>query len=282
MELLQLRYFFESAQNESFSKTAEKYMVPISSVSASVKRLENELQCKLFDRTSNRIVLNENGKKLKDTLGSVFLELDRVVEELSLPRFDSREIKILVRAVRRDITDAIIEYGKKHPHVAFKIHFDFDKAGLDTYDIIIDEKKDEYPAFERFELFNMKIIMKVAASNPLSKKRLVLKQLSKENFVSLGEDSNMHKMLISAARRVGFTPNVVAQINDLECYEKMIACGRGIGLGKQLNPPEAGISYLNVVDFDERYIVYAHYKESAFYGNVEHFLKFLKKQSPKD
>ena len=43
MELLQLRYFFESAKSESFSKTAEKYMVPITSVSASVKRLEREL-----------------------------------------------------------------------------------------------------------------------------------------------------------------------------------------------------------------------------------------------
>ena len=41
MELLQLRYFFESAKNENFAKTAEKYMVPASSVSASVKRLED-------------------------------------------------------------------------------------------------------------------------------------------------------------------------------------------------------------------------------------------------
>ena len=31
MELLQLRYFYESAKNENFAKTAEKYMVPASS-----------------------------------------------------------------------------------------------------------------------------------------------------------------------------------------------------------------------------------------------------------
>ena len=78
MELLQLRYFFESAQNESFSKTAEKYMVPATSVSAAVKRLEKELGCKLFDRSSNRICLNESGKKLQNTLCLVFAELDGV------------------------------------------------------------------------------------------------------------------------------------------------------------------------------------------------------------
>ena len=57
MELLQLRYFFDSSKNESFAKTAQKYMVPPSSVSASVKRLESELGCRLFDRQSNRIKL---------------------------------------------------------------------------------------------------------------------------------------------------------------------------------------------------------------------------------
>ena len=61
MEFLQLRYFYESAKNESFALTAKKHMVPTSSVSASVKRLENELGTKLFDRSSNRITLNEKG-----------------------------------------------------------------------------------------------------------------------------------------------------------------------------------------------------------------------------
>ena len=83
MEILQLRYFFESAQHESFAKTAEKYMVPSSSVSASVRQLEKELDCKLFDRTSNRIILNNNGKKLKQTLNIVFSNLDKVAHELT-------------------------------------------------------------------------------------------------------------------------------------------------------------------------------------------------------
>ena len=68
MELLQLRYFFESARNESFAKTAEKYMVPAASVSASVKRLEKELGCQLFHRTSNRILLNDSGREFQKVL----------------------------------------------------------------------------------------------------------------------------------------------------------------------------------------------------------------------
>ena len=72
MDLLQLKYFYESAQSGSFSKTAQKHMVPLSSVSASIRRLEKELNCALFDRFPNYIVLNENGKKLqKDKMNPI-------------------------------------------------------------------------------------------------------------------------------------------------------------------------------------------------------------------
>lgn len=83
MEILQLRYFYESAINQSFSKTAEKYMVPLTSVSASIKRLENELNCTLFNRYSNHIELNENGKKLQNSLCMIFDELNNAIQSLS-------------------------------------------------------------------------------------------------------------------------------------------------------------------------------------------------------
>ena len=101
MEILQLRYFFDSAKTESFAKTAEKYMVPPTSVSASVKRLEIELGCKLFDRSCNRIMLNSNGKRLRESLTLIFDELDKMVESLSAPDADTREIKLLVRGMRK-------------------------------------------------------------------------------------------------------------------------------------------------------------------------------------
>ena len=75
MEILQLKYFYESAKNQSFSKTAQKYMVPVSSVSASVKRLEKELRTSLFNRTGNRITLNEKGEQF-------FLSTKRALDEL--------------------------------------------------------------------------------------------------------------------------------------------------------------------------------------------------------
>ena len=284
MELLQLRYFFESAENENFSRTAEKYMVPISSVSASVRRLEKELGCKLFDRSSNRIILNNNGKKLHQALSTAFSTLDDAIDELNYNSvLDNREIRILVRAVRSDITDCICEYNQKYPHAVFNVIFDFGETDFSIYDIIIDEKKDIYTGYESFELFNLKIRMLVNKKSSLLGKKLALKQLSNQNFVSLNEQSNMHKMLIRVCENAGFTPNVVALINDIACHEKMIKAGIGIGLGREsIATIKNDIACLNVSDFNERYIIHTYFKNSAVHGNVKHFLDFLKKKYYKE
>ena len=284
MEMLQLRYFYDSAQNENFTKTAEKYMVPASSVSASVRLLEKELGCPLFDRMHNRIILNNNGKRLQQALCSAFAELDSAVSKISNTPTDNREIHILVRAMRSDVTDYIIEYNKKHPDIIFKTIFDSSEDDTESYDIIIDEKNDAYPQYEGFELFNMRIRMKVSSKSPLARRKVVLKQLCNQPFVSLSTRSNMHKMLIKACKAAGFTPNVVAEINDILCHEKMIASGIGIGLGREHHHSanSAGdIVFLDVTDFDERYIVYTYYKKQSAYGNVEHFLEFMKSKANK-
>ena len=124
MELLQLRYFYESAKNENFSKTAQMFTVPTTSVSAAIKRLEQELGCQLFDRSSNRIRLNAKGQLLQQTLCSVFHDINQTVEQLSDHTQDNRQIKILVRSMRRKITNTIVQYSKLHPEFSSQTVFD--------------------------------------------------------------------------------------------------------------------------------------------------------------
>lgn len=276
MEMLQLRYFFESAKSESFAKTAEKYMVPTSSVSASVKRLENELGIKLFDRTCNKIVLNPNGKKFQQSICAILNELDQAVTDLTAAPTDNREIKILVRATRRRITENIIDYNAKHPNIAFRTVFDFSETDFEKYDIIIDEKTDKYTEYENFELLTLRIRLKASAMSPLCSRRLTLKQLCSQPFISWGEHSNMHKILMRACNNAGFTPNIIVHSNDLECNDKLIESGIGIGLGSEAH---GNTSFLNITDFDERYTVYCYYKNQDNYGNVAHFLNFLKSRT---
>ena len=277
MEFLQLRYFFDSAKNESFAKTAQKYMVPTTSVSASVKRLENELGCKLFDRQANGVLLNDNGKKLQQSLYIIFSELDDITSVLTEKNTDTREIKMLVRAMRGQITDYIIEYKSKHPHISFKTVFDFGETNIADYDVIIDDKPEKYVDYENFELCSTRILLKASLNSPLCNRKLTLKQLRNQSFLSMGEESSMHKMLINACNKAGFTPNIVVQTNDTQCYKKCLESGIGIGLGRD-DPQEYNnnVKFLDITDFDARQTVYGFYKKQHAYGNVEHFINFLK------
>ncbi len=278
MELLQLRYFYESARNESFAKTAEKHMVPATSVSASVKRLEKELGCELFHRSSNRITLNENGKKFKQSLSIVFDELDHTINSLTSVYEDSREIKMLVRAMRGEITNHIVEYKTKHPHIAFKTVFDFDETSYDDYDIIIDEKTEKYIGYENIELYTTKIRLTASSQSPLCGKRLSLKQLSNQPFISIGENNSMHNILFDACKEAGFSPNIVVQSNDLLCHRKFVAGGICIGLAREYpsKVTSGDIEYLNITDFNKEQIICCYYKKDSYYGNIKHFLNYLK------
>ncbi len=287
MEILQLRYFFESAKNQSFSKTAEKYMVPLSSVSAAIKRLEKEFGCPLFERYSNRVELNENGQKLQNSLCIIFNELSNVQHTLAPDNTkDTREVKVGVGVSRRKITDMIIEYQTSHPGIAFRTIFDFLTTNAEDFDIIIDDDPSQYPKHEKFELFSRRIRLVAAANHPLCDKKIYLKQLCNQPFISFGEYSNTYRILLNACKREGFTPNVVVQTNDLLCYYKYVDAGIGIGIGigtarddtsNKIGDERA--KFLNVIDFIERQTGYVFYKPNSAYGNILDFLNFLREKS---
>ena len=123
MELLQLQYFFDTSKNESFAKTAEKYLVPSSSVSASVRRLEEELGCLLFERINHTITLTERGRELLAYAHQVRALTDEFKENLinskgfCLPHF-------------KELTDGAFKYLSK-------------KKAIEFLEIIYEKEKEE-------------------------------------------------------------------------------------------------------------------------------------------
>ncbi len=281
MEMLQLRYFFESAKNGSFSKTAKKYMVPSTSVSAAIKRLEQELGCKLFDRTCNKIVLNEKGRRLQKSLYVVFDELEEISHELSMEDDDKREIKVLVRAMRSKITDAIIEYKNRRPDAIFKTVFDFSEKDYEDYDIIVEQKSSDLDdAYDSFELYNTQLRLRAVQNSGLCGKKLTLSQLKNEPFVSMGEQSDIQKVFVNRCLKEGFMPNIVVQSNDILCFERCVKAGIGIGITRSPDPyPPENTAFLNVTDLTESYTISLYYKKQAYYGNIKSFIDFLKNRA---
>lgn len=280
MELLQLQYFFESAQTENFAKTAAKYIVPTSSVSGSVRRLERELGCQLFDRASNRLTLNRNGKRLFQALQVAFDEINCAVADLTESE-DNQEIRLLIRAMGSNMTDCIVAYNQANPHIQFQINFDNANQNIENYDIIIDAPSDLYTSYQRLELCRMRLRLATFQGSPLCRKRLTMKQLTSQQFITPGEQSYMHKALLAACKKAGFRPNIVIRSNDMKYYEKVIDSGIAIGLepDNRKSKQQRNVVYLDVSDFTEESEIFIYYKKESAYPHIQQFLQFLTKQN---
>jgi len=283
LDILQLRYFYDSANYLSISKTAEKYGVPATSVSASIRRLEQELGCKLFDRTPNRVSLNDRGILMRDSLKRIFNEMDSMLEAVSGAVDDPKEIKILVKAIRAMITEQVIQYKKKYAHSRFKLVADFDETAIDDYDIIIDTKSDFYAGYDSLELVEQQIFCYVPADSGLCTRRFSLKELAEMSFVLMSQQGNYGKVFIAACKNAGFSPNIVAQVNDSACFKKIISSGIAIGVTGQFAADVNGalsLVPLKISDFKYRQTICLYYKKDNT-GNAARFVSFLRENIKK-
>ncbi|MFE9172133.1 LysR family transcriptional regulator [Streptomyces kebangsaanensis] len=64
MELRHLQHFVAVAEDQHFTRAAERLMVSQSGLSASIRSLERELRAPLFVRTTRRVTLTEAGRAL--------------------------------------------------------------------------------------------------------------------------------------------------------------------------------------------------------------------------
>ena len=80
MELQQLRYAVAIAEEQSFTRAAERCFVVQSALSRQIKSLESELGVRLFARTSRKVEVTpagEAGVRGVSRTGGVFLPVSR-------------------------------------------------------------------------------------------------------------------------------------------------------------------------------------------------------------
>lgn len=279
MDLLQLRYFMESAKSENFTKTAQKYMVPTSSVSASVKRLEDELGIKLFDRNANKIKLNVKGRMLAESLALAFEQTGAVISEITAPEQPKREITLLVLARRGWITDLVIQYQKHHPEISFRTSHNGSSADRSAFDIIIDEPSEQYMGYAHSVLMTEKLCIKAHRDSPFADKRLTLSQLQDAPFIMMDQTTSMRKALEKHSTRCNFTPNIVIECEDRHCLLNCVKAGLGLTVGTVSalkEPLEADIVALDVSDFCEtQTICLYHRQRHKNDAAISGFLDFL-------
>ena len=87
MELVQLKLFVDMVRVQSFTKVAELNYVTQPAVSLSMHKLEDELGVRLFERTTRKVLVTDEGRILNDyakgvPMGSEAMTFEEIVEEV--------------------------------------------------------------------------------------------------------------------------------------------------------------------------------------------------------
>lgn len=95
MDLHYLRIFYEVAKEKSFTKAANKLYINQSAVSIQVKKFEEILNSKLFDRSSKKIKLTYTGEALFKMAEEIFEKVKRAEKEMErIINLDKAKISI--------------------------------------------------------------------------------------------------------------------------------------------------------------------------------------------
>ena len=78
MELKQLKYIMQIHASKTMSEASKKLFISQPALTRSLQSLEEELGVTLFDRVSNRLILNEYGKIVIEEAESVFHNLEEM------------------------------------------------------------------------------------------------------------------------------------------------------------------------------------------------------------
>ena len=277
MELLQLTYFCTAAELESFSKTAEKYSVPPSSISQSINRLEKELSTKLFDRTPNRITLNAFGKCFYENTKAALTLLNDAKLKLSDKDEISGEIKILVETNRRIVTKAIELFMSKYKNVSFFINNSYEE-NTNEYDLIITDRKIYDSSLSKEKIVVDDILLAFQRNNPLSRlDKITIKDLENEKFITMGSKTGIFGITNEICSEAGFLPNIVIQSDDPYYIRKYIEMGLGISFIPSVS--WQGLFSENVVCrkiMDRKRYTYAYFHSNRYITKaVRNFLDVL-------
>jgi DNA-binding transcriptional LysR family regulator len=112
LSLRQLKVFLGVAESSSFTKTAQRLHLSQAALSAIIRELESQLQCRLLDRTTRTVNLTEAGRVFVPTAAHIVQVLENGAVELA--KIGREERRLLRIGVTPHIAVSVLPTVLKH------------------------------------------------------------------------------------------------------------------------------------------------------------------------
>ena len=236
MTITQLKTFLKISELGSFSDAANSLGYAQSTVTTQIRQLEEELDCRLFDRLGKTIVLTAQGERLIE-YAEKMLQLER---EIHLEITDEEEptgvIKIGVsESLCYDrIPEALMKYKKMFPGIELRLMFIthntfpdlLQKGELDLVYTLNPYIEDDrltmlYKNAETLGFFASK-------DHPLAGKRIREDDLENYPLLLTEVNCSFRNMLLSDLSRCGIEPHILIETSSKEILKQFASNGLGV------------------------------------------------------
>ena len=192
MELIQLKYFKTVAQTNKISDAAQALFISSPALSTSISRLEKELGVPLFDRTGNKITLNQQGQIFLRYVNQIFSNLDCAKTELKQSLMQQGRNISIASVASAQWVDLITAFTQENPHFTLSCtsmtQAELSGSGLQAQHNFLFAANEDIPAFylnelESVVLFRDYPVIMVNPEHPLAKQKSIdLRQLQGETI----------------------------------------------------------------------------------------------------
>lgn len=239
MEFRDIKAFMEVANHLGFTKAAEHSHRSQPSLSKAVKKLEEQLDVELFDRSTRHLQLTDAGKIVykqgQQALASL-QALPMLLEELNDGA--TGEIKIGIPPLIGTLF---------FPQIARTFHAHYPHVKLELYEhgaILIEELVEENQIdvgiivlptdksiFNVYSFINDEFLLYIRDDHPLAKRESIeLIELKDEQFIIFSKGFALHEHIINACTEAGFIPSISYESSQWDLILELVASNLGITL----------------------------------------------------
>ncbi|GAB2691876.1 LysR family transcriptional regulator [Paenibacillus thermoaerophilus] len=241
MELRQLLYTVQIAQEKNFSRAAEKLHIAQPSLSQQLSKLEKEIGVLLFQRSTNSVELThagavfvEKAQKILDLVDQLHKEMDDIAQMRkgrltvgSLPITGAHILPLVLPAYRSrypeiDVT-LVEESTARLEQLTLAGQTEISLLTLPLLDATLDFE----PVFEE------NIVLAVPPGHRLAAevstgREIAVEELEHEPFIVLKKGQGFRHISLELCRKAGFEPRIVFESSNIETVQSLVATGMGI------------------------------------------------------
>jgi DNA-binding transcriptional LysR family regulator len=240
MELRQLEYFVAVAEEENFTRAAERVHISQSGVSAQIKQLERDLGATLLDRSGRTATLTVAGAAALAHARAALASADAVrqaVDEVSGLIRGRIVVGMVTACTVTGLFDALATFRLAHPGVEITLIEDnsdrlIERVRTGAADLALIGTAGEPPdGLEALPIVSERLVAAVPAGHPLAKRRRVtLKDISAYSIVSMPEGTGIRSVFDQACAANGVRPNIALQANAPAAIADLATRGLGIAI----------------------------------------------------